>query len=50
MLFRSDVMNRFMDFLGDDADFERKPKFKGRSLSMVVIPKNDKNKTKEIDS
>lgn len=45
-----DVMNRFMDFLGDNADFERKPKFEGRSLSMVIMPKNDKNKTKEIDS
>ncbi len=45
-----DVMNRFLEFLGDDADMEKKPKFEGRSLTMFVMPRADKNKAKEVDN
>ena len=35
-----DMMQRFVDDLGDRAVIERKPTMEGRNLSLVLAPKN----------
>ncbi|MDR2131862.1 MAG: translation initiation factor IF-3 [Clostridiales Family XIII bacterium] len=37
-----DVMKRFVEYTKDVGIIERKPEFEGRSLIMVMTPKNDK--------
>jgi translation initiation factor IF-3 len=37
-----DVMKRFVEYTKDVGDVERKPEFEGRSLIMIMTPKNDK--------
>ena len=37
-----DVMNRFLDMLGDSAIKEREPQREGRSLFMILAPKAEK--------
>ena len=37
-----EVMEKFAEAVSDVGDVEKKPKFKGRSLTMILSPKNDK--------
>ena len=42
MLFRSDVMNAFLDMLEDMASVEKPPKQEGRNMYMFLAPKANK--------
>jgi translation initiation factor IF-3 len=35
-------MEKFAEAVSDVGDVEKKPKFEGRSLTMILTPKNDK--------
>ena len=37
-----EVMEKFAEAVSDVGDVEKKPKFEGRSLTMILSPKNDK--------
>ena len=37
-----EVMEKFAEAVSDVGDVEKKPKFEGRSLTMILTPKNDK--------
>ena len=37
-----EVMEKFAEVCRDVADIEKKPKFEGRSLTMILVPKADK--------
>lgn len=39
-----EVMNKFADAVEEIAVVEKKPKFEGRSLTMFLAPKTDKDK------
>jgi translation initiation factor IF-3 len=37
-----EVMNKFAEAVSDVSDIDKKPNFEGRSLTMILTPKNDK--------
>ncbi len=37
-----DVMNKFAEAVSDVGEMDKKPKFEGRSLTMILTPKTDK--------
>ena len=37
-----DVMEKFAEAVSDVGEMDRKPKFEGRSLTMILTPKSDK--------
>ena len=37
-----EVMNKFAEAVSEVGDIDRKPNFEGRSLTMILTPKNDK--------
>ena len=37
-----EVMNKFAEAVSDVGDIDKKPNFEGRSLTMILTPKNDK--------